>query len=115
MDFEDDEPLSHEVVVRGYAVTLVSEATGGDATSMERVGYDEVDVTDLIEILRDAGVPLSAVLKEDLSRIDAGEEPHYFIRPERIAELYRAEYRINFDPKRWASAGIRDASVVRVK
>jgi hypothetical protein len=82
-----------DFLVPKYAIDLVGEATGGDAYYMEKLAdNEEITRDDVLEMLREARVPLAMQLLSDVNQIFGGEEPRYFIPHDRVVERYREHH-----------------------
>jgi len=106
------DPDDREERIRTYAINFISEATD-DTQYPERLSNcGTIDENRVIKLLREAGVPMAAIVRDDLKRIFSCEEPRYFIHPFRIVELYRACHHIPFREKdEWESSPLSDAIV----
>ncbi len=108
--------MDEERTIRAHATNLVGEATGGDASYLEALSeMDEFGLYDVIDVLRDARVPITRHVKFDLEEIFDGREPRYFVPHETMVERYRANHHpsVNFaEPERGlipASEGFQEA------
>ncbi len=82
-----------EFLVRNYAIDLMAEATGGDASYMEDLADNhDIGRNEVVDLLRKAKIPMAAPLLADVDRIFDREEPRYFLPHDRVVELYREHH-----------------------
>lgn len=80
-------------LTRKYVIDLVGEATGGDAYYIEKLAdHDEITRDDVLEVLREARVPLAMQVLSDVEHIFDGDEPRYFVPHDRVVERYREHH-----------------------
>jgi len=87
-----------EAWIHKYATDVVAEATGGNASHIEKLSYRErITRNDVLNVLRAARVPLARELLSDIEQIFDGEEPRYFISHDRVVDRYRENHHPNID------------------